>query len=203
VLDQALPDRDWQAITSRHQGLRLALPARRDWRVNDVAGPWLEAQHTPSHSQLIARRWRAPARVTPEDCERQARLWRPTLPSLTPEQLIDERHLTTPEGFRTHVLIGIAPIDEISSASRNADTASNSAPATLLRGYALAFGASPGHCLAVAFATRDDHGARPAHAQRVIGERLSLVRDGILTSLQLLDIDRRIRREPPTTSTER
>lgn len=164
---------EWGAIVSVRQSLELSLPERKSWRVNDVATPWLVAQHEPTRSELVARTWRAPRRVKRDECEKQARLWRPGIPAAPAESVMETRQIDAPEGFHSELTVGVEPTGQPGH----------------LRGFAMAFGATVGRCYALVYTT---HAFGP-RAEAAIGRRLALVADHIVPRARFRSIDQRVR----------
>jgi len=148
----------------------LPLPDWRGWITDDHSGPWLHARHPASRSEILLRTWRAGREVKHEQCERQARLWRPDLPAPGGEAMLDERRLLAPDGYVSELTV---------DAFLNEDGR--------LEGFALLVGTTLRRCLVFVYTTR----ATGALAERLVGERLSLVSDRIVPALRARSVDDR------------
>jgi hypothetical protein len=170
-----LPDRDWGDIESARFLVVVPVPERGGWVVDD-RGPWLEASHPVSRSRLQLRTWRASRLVRPEECEKQARLWQPDLPEASAAAVLETRQLDAPDGYRTHLTVGVQQHagDE-------------------LEGFALAFGAAPGRCLALVYRTA----ASGRDAEQAVGNRLLVIADGALARMTARRVDDRARGQRP------
>ncbi len=144
------------------------LPARDSWQITD--GPsWLSASHSPSASLLALRTWRADRLVRRADCEAQARLGRPSIPTVHDEAVLERRALTTPSGFDSELTVGVEP------------------SAAGISGYAIAIGSSVGRCYAAVFTTV----VAGNGAEREVAARLGVVVDRILSSVRVRSVDER------------
>ena len=168
--DSALPDRDWGVVESDRFLLNVSLPDRGGWITDDRSGPWFRARHPASRSEILLRTWRAGRAVTHEQCERQARLWRPDLPTFPSEAVLDTRRLDAPNGYVSELTVG-AGLSEDGQ----------------LEGFALLVGTALRRCLVFVFSTR----AAGAHAEQQLGARLSLMSDGVLPELRARTVDDR------------
>lgn len=166
----ALPARGFRDVVLSRHSLSVALPDAAGWQPIEPSEKWWAVRHASSRSELRMRAWTAPRRVSPAECERQARSWRPQIPVASPETIVQAHRLDAPRGFDTHVVVGVQAL----------------AP-TQLEGYALAFGAGVGRCYAAIYETR----AEGANAERAVGERLAVVVDGIFASVRLRSVDDR------------
>ncbi|MEY4544885.1 MAG: hypothetical protein RL685_1080 [Pseudomonadota bacterium] len=160
-------------VEAEGQGLEFPLPDAAGWRLDKREQHSWVARHLRSSSQLVVRAWRAEDIARPEDCERQARLWRKELPRLTPGEQIEQSERLLGGLYRGRVTIGVR------SAQRE--------PGRLL-GHVLAFGSDARSCLLIAFATT----AAGAAAHSVIAERLAIVEGTVFQRLRRLDIEGRI-----------
>jgi hypothetical protein len=144
------------------------LPDKARWSVSD--GPtWLEAEHRASQSKFAFRTWRADRLVRRSECESQARLVRPSIPTTREESTIDERAFAAPAGFDATLLVGVEP------------------SAQGVAGYAIVFGASVGYCYAAVFTTF----VEGAGADREIATRLGVAVDRVLSSVRPRSVDDR------------
>ncbi len=168
----ALQAQSWGAVTSLRFSLVVKLPEHRAWQVDDHTSHWLLLRHPASDSELRVRTWRAARLVRPDDCERQARLWRPEIPTPTADTALDQRQLASPAGYTTRVVAGVQP-------SRQSGT---------LEGFVLAFGADVGRCFAFVYTTR----ASGPGAEASIGDRLALIDNGVLPAVRMRSIDDRV-----------
>jgi len=153
--------------------LVVKLPQRTAWAVDDQTSRWLLLRHPPSQSELRVRTWRAARLVRPEECERQARLWRPGIPMPSADTALDRRKLFQPRGYVTRAVAGVRPVGRTGA----------------LEGFVLAFGATIGRCFAFVYTTH----ARGTGAEAAIGDRLALVADGVLPAVRIRSIDDRAR----------
>jgi hypothetical protein len=110
--------------------------------------------------------------VRPEQCEEQARLWLPELPGAAPETRLDERRVSSPDGYATRLLVGVQPGD-----------------GEHIEGFVLAFGATVHRCLALLFST-DATGPR---ATEEVGHRLRMVADDVFGRAEIRSVDDRVR----------
>jgi hypothetical protein len=137
------------------------------------------ARHAATRSELVARTWRAARLVNKDDCERQARLWRPEIPDVPPDSVLETRRIDAPPGFTTELRVGAAPL----------------ALTREIRGYALAFGTMVGRCYALVYTTIDGG----AGAEASVGRRLAVVADEIVPQVRFLSIEERVRQKPETS----
>jgi len=161
-------------IEARGQSLAFPLPDAKGWsRDRSETRSWV-ASHPATASRLIVRAWQHDAIARSDDCERQARLWRPELPVLGPEELVETKQATLAGSYTSQVSVGILAEDP-------------AAPDTL-HGHALAFGSDARSCLLLAFSTA----ASGPGALRVIAERLGVVSQGVFGGVRRLRIDERV-----------
>jgi hypothetical protein len=120
----------------------------------------------------VARVWRAARLVRREDCEAQARLWRPAIPKTSDDAMMERRAMTAPAGFSGELVVGVAPLPASSE----------------IQGFALMFAASVGRCFALVYTTA----AAGAGADAALGRRLQIVADEIVPRARLRSIDERI-----------
>ncbi len=167
-LPSELADTGWADVQSRRQSLVVRLPVRAAWRVNDDAEPWFLASHPATGSELRLRTWSAPRQVRADECQAQARLWRPSIPPLDDEAVV-RRRLRAPGDFAGEVVVGVAPGE------------------SGLEGHALAFGASVGRCYAAVFTTK----VSGPGSEEALGRRLVLIVDGVLGRVRVLGVEDR------------
>lgn len=160
-------------LEAKGQGLEFPLPDAAGWRLDGRERHSWVARHLPSSSQLVVRAWRFEDIARPEDCERQARLWRRELPRLAPSEQIAEAEQLLAGAYRSRVTVGVR------RAKRE--------PGRLL-GHVLAFGSDARDCLLVAFSTT----ATGASARAVIAKRLAIVERTVFQRLRRLDIEGRV-----------
>lgn len=149
----------------------MRVPGPANWQSQDTER-WLTLSHAKSESTLALRTWRAARLVRIEECEKQARLWRPELPEIVADNVVDERSLSGPPGYAVRMTVLVRRLEGESS----------------IEGWALAFGAGIGKCYAALFSTR----AEGAGAEAAIAERLVIASDRILPSVQEQGVDARI-----------
>ena len=163
-----LGDTGWGDVESRRQSVVVRLPVRAAWRIDDDAEPWFLARHPATESELRIRTWSAPRQVRPEECQAQARLWRPSIPPIEDETVV-RRRLRAPDAFFGEVVVAVAP------------------GVSGLEGHALAFGASVGRCYAAVFTTR----VTGPGSEEALGRRLVLIVDGVLGRVRVLGVEDR------------
>ncbi len=160
-----------QLVFGPRAGLSLRLPGPEDWQSEDTER-WLTLSHTQSESSLALRTWRAARLVRIEECEKQARLWRPELPEIVPDNVVDERSLSGPPDYAVRMTVLVRRVESES----------------FIEGWALVFGAGIGKCYAAVFRTK----AAGSGAEAAIAERLAIASDRILPSVQEQGVDARI-----------
>jgi len=161
-------------IQARGQSLAFPLPDAGGWRRDRAETRSWVASHPATASRLVVRAWQHDAIARVEDCERQARLWRPELPVLGPDDLVEVKQATLAGSYTSQVSVGIVAEDP-------------AAPDTL-QGHALAFGSDARSCLMLAFST----GAAGPGALRVVAERLGVISQGVFGGVRRLQIDERV-----------
>ena len=163
-------DADASRVRSRSLDfpLELWLPDKPSWQIAQTP-TWLDLEHRPSSSRLSLRTWRAERLVQRGECEAQARLGRPTIPSVRSEAVVERRALSTPAGFDSELVVGVEP------------------SARGLSGYALVFGATVGGCYAAIFTTS----VTGNDAELEVAARLGLVVDRILSRVRVRSVDER------------
>lgn len=160
-----------EAVFGPRAGLSVELPTASSWSAED-SERWLVLSHPASASKLALRTWRAARRVRVEECESQTRLWRPDVPVVEGDTVIDQRTLTSPSGFSGR-MTALARATEGDAA---------------IEGWVLAFGVTIGRCFAAVFQTR---GAGPG-AEAAVANRLATITDRVLTSVQEHGVDSRV-----------
>jgi hypothetical protein len=168
LVPSELDDTAWADVASRRQSLVVRLPMRATWRVTDDDEPWFLALHAGTGSELRLRTWLAPRQVRPEECQAQARLWRPSIPPIDDEAVV-RRRLRAPSDFSGEIVVGVAPGE------------------SGLEGHALAFGASVGRCYAAVFTTR----VSGPGSEEALGRRLVLIVDGVIGRVRVLGVEDR------------
>ncbi len=165
-----LPEAKSERVRTRSLALplELRLPTKSEWRTTD--GPlWLEAEHAPSASKLALRTWRTERIVRRSECESDARLARPSIPTIHEEAIVDRRAFAAPAGFESELVVGVEPTP------------------LGVQGYALVFGSSIGFCYAALFTTTASGG----DAEREVATRLGVAVDEILSSVRARSVDDR------------
>jgi hypothetical protein len=148
--------------------IELTLPDKGQWQIAE--GPsWLVAEHHSSSSQLALRTWRADRLVRRAECEAQARLGRPTIPSEHDEAVVDRHAFSAPAEFDSELTVGVEP------------------SALGISGYVLVFGASVGRCYAAVFTTR----VNGKNSEFEVAARLGLVVDRVLSHVRVRSVDER------------
>ena len=163
----------WARARSVRHSLDVPIPEADEWQIDDRTTPWLVLRHAPTRSALELRTWRAPRRVDREQCERQARLWRPDIPAADPETVVERRQLTAPAEYATEIVVGVGPDPGASG----------------LLGYALAFGATVQRCYAFVYTTH----AAGTGAEAAIARRLGVMADEVAPRVRVRSIDDRVR----------
>lgn len=161
-------------IEAKGQSLTFPLPDADGWRRDRRETRSWVASHSATASRLLVRAWQHDAIARVDDCERQARLWRPELPVLGPEELVETKQATLAGSYASQVSVGILAEDP-------------AAPDTL-QGHALAFGSDARSCLVLAFSTA----ASGPGALRVVAERLGVISEAVFRGARRLEIDERV-----------
>jgi hypothetical protein len=164
------------SVEAQGQGLELLLPNPEGWRVDPTEKFSWVVRHRRSESALVVRVWRADAIARPEDCERQARTWRPDLPRLDASEIVQASRPRLAGDYDARLTVGV----------RSAARAPNE---VRLSGYALAFGSAARSCLLLAFSTL----AEGSSARRSIADRLALIVPTAFLRARRLGIERRAR----------
>lgn len=159
-----LPDRDWQSFVSQRFGFRLPLPDAARW-IEVADERWLTLEHRPTRSTLRLRSWRAPQRVTKQECREQVYLWRSELRPTA--DAVAEGGLGAPEGFDVGVRVDLF----------------TDAPQAR-RAVALAFGAAVRRCYAASFET-----SLAGITEAELGARLRLISEGVFGQVEVLGIE--------------
>lgn len=146
------------------------MPSRAHWSVDDEHERWLVVRHTATASELRLRTWVAPRIVNASDCEKQARLWRPAIPSIDDQNVVTKAPLSAPSGFAGQLSVLVAAV-----------------PDGTIDGAVLGFGAKVGRCYAVVFTTQE-HGIG---AEDRLARRLELVVDDVLSTVKVLGVEDR------------
>jgi hypothetical protein len=148
--------------------IELSLPDKASWQISEGRSGLVVEQRS-SASQLALRTWRADRLVRRAECEAQARLWRPTIPNVRDEAVVDREPLSTPTDFDNELVVGVEP------------------SALGISGYALVFGASSGRCYAAVFTTS----VSGKDAESEVATRLGRVVDRVLSKVRVLGVDER------------
>ena len=164
-------DAGFRSVEARGQGLELLLPDADGWRHDPRDTRAWVATHAATRSRLLARVWRADRIVRAADCERELRELRPDLPTLEPEERIEQRRLRVAGDFSAELTTGAVH-----------------ANASELTGHGLSFGSDGRECLALVFTTQAEGDA----AARQVGERLGIVSRTIFERVRRLDIMGRV-----------
>jgi hypothetical protein len=148
--------------------IEFMLPAKASFRISD--GPvWLDAEQRESSSAFAFRTWRADRLVRRDECERQARVARVTIPALPEDAIVDRRAFAAPAGFDLELIVGVEPSTHG------------------VAGYAMVFGASVGRCYAALFSTE----VAGAGADREVAARLGFAVDRVLSGVRARSVDER------------
>ncbi|MBK7578887.1 MAG: hypothetical protein IPI67_01660 [Myxococcales bacterium] len=170
-----IADREWGTLVSNRFSVRVALPERKAWQIEDQREPWWTARHAASSSELAVKTWRTSRLSKREDCANQIKLWRPHAPNpeAAPESVVDRRELSAPLGYQTELTVGVR----------------RQGGAGEIEGYALAVGHTIGQCYAAIYTTR----AVGGNAEATVGERLALFGDAVLPRIERLGVEDRVR----------
>lgn len=162
-----------RVIEARGQSLTFPLPDPGGWRRDPRETRSWVAAHRATASRLVVRAWQHDAVARVEDCERQARLWRPDLPVLAPFDVVEARQATLAGTYTSQVSVGVQAEEALM------DT---------LRGHALAFGSDARSCLMLAFSTT----ASGPGALGVVAERLGVISETVFGGVRRLGIEERV-----------
>lgn len=164
--------RGFRVIYATGQGLEFPLPDAAGWRRDPRQKQSWVARHLVTSSTLVVRAWRHDDIARAEDCEEQARLWRPDLPAVANAELVETRQQTIANVYASQVTILVrAPRD-----------------GGALSGHALAFGSDARDCLMLAFSTS----ASGTGADAEIARRLGAVVESVFGRARRLGIDQRV-----------
>jgi len=159
------------AVEVTGQNLELTLPDSAGWRHDGrQKHSWL-ARHAATGSSLLVRSWRAEKSARPEDCERELRLWRPELPSLSQEERFESRQLSLDGGY-----------------TAQASSGARAVPQGVVSGFAQLFGSDGRSCIGLIFSTA----AQGDAAARAVGERLALVSRLVFERARHIGIETRV-----------
>ena len=164
-------DAGFRSVEARGQGLELLLPDADGWRHDPRERRTWVATHAATRSRLLVRMWSADSIVRPADCERQLRELRPDLPTLEPDERIEQRRLTVAGDVAAELTSGAVH-----------------AHGSALTGHGLLFGSDGRHCLALVFSTQ----AEGETAARQVGDRLAIVSRALFERVRRLDIRERV-----------
>lgn len=151
---------------SERFGLRVPLPDRPSWTIDDKRWSFLLAEHWAAATTLVARVWREEEPANRERCEARFREVR-ALPAREGAEVIEERRIGAPKGFDTVVTVGVV--------------ASGRGPT--IQGFALAFGANARRCFAYAAVTS----AGGKGAEELVATRLATMVELSLSNVALED----------------
>ncbi len=173
---QALPAADFGQVTALGASLAISVPDVGRWEGAPATSEWLSLNHPPSRSSLELRVWRGSRRARPEDCAEQLALWRRQVAELGEDEQVSSERVELPHGFDAQLSVFVRPLgtEEV-------------------EGHLIVVGARPSRCLAVVFRTL----ASGQAASRQVAERLRLVTDAVLPSIELRSVEDRATREPP------
>jgi len=165
---------DARVIEAKGQGLEFPLPGTSGWRWDKRERHSWVARHRDSSSELVVRAWRFDGIARPEDCEREARLFRRELPRLTASEIIAENERLLAGTYRGRVTVGVR--------------AAPAAPAPRWLGNVLAFGSDARDCLMLAFSTS----AAGPYAREILAERLAAIAGTVFERARRLQIEGRV-----------
>ena len=167
-------DAGFRSIEAIGQGIELPLPDAQGWRRDPREKRSWVARHRQTTSTLVVRRWEHDDVARIEDCERQARAWRPNLPEAAPEELLEQREQVLAGLYRARVVLFVR--------------AETPAPGSTLSGHALAFGSDARSCLMLAFSTA----ASGPRSRDDVAERLAIVAQGVFGRARRVGIGERV-----------
>jgi hypothetical protein len=161
-----------RVIEAKGQGLAFPLPDPGGWRLDKREKHSWVARHRQSSSELLVRAWHFDGIAQPEDCEREARLWRSELPRFAATEVISAEERTLAGAYRSRMTVGVqrAPASEH------------------LVGAVLGFGSDARDCLMLAFSTS----AAGPGARQVIADRLGLIAGTVFERVRRLEIESRV-----------
>jgi len=166
-------DREWGERSLARVPAKVTLPDARAWHAHP-SGSFTVLEHGPTHSTLTLRVTRAARLVRPEQCEEDARLARPSLPTIDPTNIVERRRLAAPRDFDVRLTVAVE------------------LRATGVHGVALAVGAATGRCYVAIYETE----ASDVSAAEEVGDRLGVIVSGVLETLRVPEADERV--SPPT-----
>jgi hypothetical protein len=164
----------FRVIEAEGQGLVFPLPDPAGWRLDRRERHSWVARHSRSSSELVVRAWHFDGIARPEDCEREARLWRSALPQLAPGEILEASERMLAGAYRSHVTVGV----------RSAPTR----PPERWFGHVLGFGSDARDCLMLAFSTS----AAGPDARNVLAERLAIVAGSVFERVRRLELESRV-----------
>jgi hypothetical protein len=164
----------FRSVEAVGQGLELPLPDAQGWRRDARDKQNWVARHRRTASTLVVRAWDHAELARIENCERQARSWRPELPQAAREELLDQREQLLAGAYQSRVVLFVR--------------AATPAPGGRLEGHALAFGSDARSCLMLAFSTT----ASGPRATDEIAERLSVVLEAVFGRARRVGIGERV-----------
>lgn len=164
----------WEKVAVSQMPLEIALPGGTRWR-QSRSGSFAVLSDARTRSQLVIRVWRAARLVHPEECEAEARLARPSLATLDPSTLIEERALAAPHGFHGVLRVAAMP-----------------AEVGHVKGVVVAVGAAVGRCYFAALETRSDG----EHAAEAIADRLAAMMSLMFQTVRIIDVEERVLTTP-------
>lgn len=163
----------FRTVYATGQGLEFPLPDAAGWRHDPRQRQSWVARHLGTASTLIVRAWRHDDVARVEECEQQARLSRPDLPSPAPAEVIEERRQEIAGGYASRVTLFVRAPERGGQA---------------LSGHALAFGSDARDCLLLAFSTS----ASGRAADLEIARRLGAIVQAVFGRARRLGIDQRV-----------
>jgi hypothetical protein len=163
-----------RVVEAKGQGLEFPLPDASGWRWDKREKHSWVARHQGSSSELLVRAWHFGGIARPDDCEREARLFRRELPRFAPAEIIAESERLLAGTYRGRVTVGVR-------------AAPGSAQDRLL-GNVLGFGSDARDCLMLAFSTR----AAGPGAREIIAERLATIAGTVFERARRLEIEERV-----------
>jgi hypothetical protein len=161
------------SVEAKGQGLEFPLPDREGWRRDSTETRSWVAQHRATGSRLVVRAWQHDSVARAEDCEQQARMWRPDLPELAPSDVLLAREGTIAGIYQSQITLGVQ---------------ADEGGAGVVRGHALAFGSDARSCLMLVFSTI----AAGPNGPREVAERLGIVDQAVFGRARRLGIHDRV-----------